>query len=195
MKEKILCAASKLFAERGFYGTGMRAIAAAAKVSIGAIYSHFKTKEEILETILCDEIEQRSKFIREVAGEKLPLVTKVERLVRFHFSLLEERQDASLLFFRERFDPNPRLHRRLEELYDGLAEQVAGLLKEGMKGRETVPYPPVSAAYILLGMVETVSLRALGNDKVAISFRKEGPKELARAIWLWLQGSPENVPV
>ena len=194
MREEVLQAASRLFAERGFYATGMRAIAAAAKVSIGAIYNHFKTKEEILEAILRDEVERRSKFLREVAEEKLPLLKKVEKLVAFHFSLLEERRDASLLFFRERFDPNPGARRRLGSLYDGLANQIAMLLQDGIKKGEIAPYSPLNAAYILLGMIEAVSLRALGEDGVAMSIREEAPKELTRAIWAWLKGYPTETP-
>lgn len=194
LQEKVLQAASRLFAERGFYATGMRAIAAAAKVSVGTIYNHFQTKEEILEAILCDEVERRSKFLQEVAKEKLPLVKKVEKLVAFHFSLLEERRDASLLFFRERFDPNPGIRRRLEKLYDGLANQIAALLQDGVREGEIVPYSCLDAAYILLGMMEAVSLRALRDDRVAASIREEAPKELTRAIWAWLKGSPTEIP-
>ena len=190
----MLQAASRLFAERGFYATGMRAIAAAAKVSIGAIYNHFKTKEEILETILRNEVERRSKFLQEVAKEELPLVKKVEKLVAFHFSLLEERRDASLLFFRERFDPNPGICHRLEKLYDGLADQIAAVLQDGVRKGEIVLYSPLNAAYILLGMMEAVSLRVLREDRVAASIREEAPKGLTRAIWAWLKGSPTEIP-
>jgi len=98
LEEKILSAAAKLFAEKGFYATGMRAISAAAKVSIGAIYHHFKNKEEILERIIREEVERRVRFIQEVAKEELPLQDKVQKIVAFHFTRIDERRDAVLLF-------------------------------------------------------------------------------------------------
>jgi len=50
-KKQILQAASELFSEKGFSGTGLREIAQHAGVSLGNIYNHFKNKEEIFTSI------------------------------------------------------------------------------------------------------------------------------------------------
>ena len=46
-RERILVAAERLFAERGFSSVSMPAIAAAAGITAGAIYKHFAGKEEL----------------------------------------------------------------------------------------------------------------------------------------------------
>ena len=46
-RERILAAAERLFAERGFAGVSMPAIAAAAGITAGAIYKHFESKEQL----------------------------------------------------------------------------------------------------------------------------------------------------
>lgn len=51
-RSRILAAAAKLFTRKGFHGTSTRDIAAEAGVSLGNIYNHFSTKEEIFVLLL-----------------------------------------------------------------------------------------------------------------------------------------------
>ena len=51
-RERIVGAAERLFAERGFAGVSMPAIAAAAGITAGAIYKHFRGKEELFFSIV-----------------------------------------------------------------------------------------------------------------------------------------------
>ena len=46
--ERILSAAAQLFAEHGFTGASMPAIAAQSGITAGAIYRHFASKAELL---------------------------------------------------------------------------------------------------------------------------------------------------
>lgn len=192
LEEKITGAAERLFARDGFAATGMRAIAKAAKVSIGAIYHHFKGKEEILERIMREELERRQRFLEELRAQGLPLQKQIQQIVQMHFNLLQEKSDAARLFFRERFDPSPVLRAKIQDLYGEVAGYVAEIIREGIATGEVRPCQPLLTAYTILGMVEAVSLRALGKDETAALFMKEGPKELARSIWLWLHLGQEE---
>jgi AcrR family transcriptional regulator len=51
-RSKILAAAERLFSTRGFHGTGLRDVAEEAGVSVGNIYNHFATKEELFDSLL-----------------------------------------------------------------------------------------------------------------------------------------------
>ncbi len=51
-REKILEAARLLFSEKGFSGSSMRKIAEKAGVSLGNLYNHFNSKEEIFHQLL-----------------------------------------------------------------------------------------------------------------------------------------------
>lgn len=50
-KEKIDSAAIRLFAEKGYAATGVQDIADAAGISIGLLYRHYKTKDELFATL------------------------------------------------------------------------------------------------------------------------------------------------
>ena len=49
---RILEAAYRLFIENGYNATAMRAISKEAGVTVGAIYNHFQTKEDIWREVL-----------------------------------------------------------------------------------------------------------------------------------------------
>ena len=51
-KERILDEALKLFAQRGYMGTSMNDIADRLEVTKAALYKHYKSKQEILDSIV-----------------------------------------------------------------------------------------------------------------------------------------------
>jgi len=51
-KDHIETAAKLLFIKHGFHGTSIRQIAAQAGVSLGNLYNYYKTKEDILESLI-----------------------------------------------------------------------------------------------------------------------------------------------
>lgn len=57
MYDKILMAAKTCFENKGFNETSIRDVANNAGVSLGAIYNHFKSKEEIIFTVANNELE------------------------------------------------------------------------------------------------------------------------------------------
>lgn len=54
MRQRVLDAALRVFAERGYHGTAVPEIAAAAKVGTGSLYRHFATKEALVNEVFRD---------------------------------------------------------------------------------------------------------------------------------------------
>ena len=190
-EERIVRTAERLFAQRGFASTGMRAIAKAAQVSIGAIYHHFKSKEDILERIIRDELDRRRQVVAELKAAGLPVKDQIQKMVEMHFSLLKDKRNSARLFFRERFDPSFSLRTRIQELYDEVANFIAEVIGEGIAAGEIRPCQPLVTAYAILGMMEAVSLRIFVGDDTAALLMEKGPQELAESLWLWLRADKE----
>lgn len=186
MEEKIVAAAEKLFAKRGFHATGMRQIARAAGVSIGAIYHYFKSKDDILLAIVRREIDHRRKFLEALRKEGLPVSEQIRRIVEMHFARLRENQDTVQLLHREWRSPSARLWRRLPSLYEEIADYLANLIDEGIAAGDIAPCHSTVAAYSIIGMVETVTQRALEGDEVAKELVEHGAGELTRLLSRWL---------
>lgn len=55
-QERILDAAERLFAERGFHGTTLRAVASAARVNLAAAHYHFGSKQELFHAVVARRI-------------------------------------------------------------------------------------------------------------------------------------------
>ena len=54
-RQAILDAAWSLFTEQGFHGTSMRQIAGRAGITVGGIYNHFESKEQIFDHLLLEK--------------------------------------------------------------------------------------------------------------------------------------------
>jgi AcrR family transcriptional regulator len=68
-RQRILDAAKRVFHEKGLEGAAMRAIAAEAGYTAGALYSYFPAKEDIYAAILADSLAALGRTIREAAAQ------------------------------------------------------------------------------------------------------------------------------
>jgi len=71
-REKILSAATALFARKGIAGTGVQEIADMADLSVGMLYRHFKTKEDIYGALAEKAIEDMGTFSKFLEIEMPP---------------------------------------------------------------------------------------------------------------------------
>jgi AcrR family transcriptional regulator len=68
-REQVLAAAAKVFAQRGFHGTSLDAVAEEAGFSRGAVYYNFADKEELFLDLLDRRCAERAQDLREVFGD------------------------------------------------------------------------------------------------------------------------------
>jgi len=97
-KERIIEAAVKVFAQKGFYTANVKDVAKAAGVADGTIYLYFKNKDDLLISLF--EHKMREILIRfEEALKKIndPL-EQLKVFIREYFELIEEDTDLSDVF-------------------------------------------------------------------------------------------------
>ncbi|GAA2445610.1 hypothetical protein GCM10010191_73150 [Actinomadura vinacea] len=82
-RNRILDAAERLFGERGFAGTSLRAVTTTARVNVASIYYHFESKEGLLRAVarraMASVSEERHRLLDELCTRGDP---GVEELVR-----------------------------------------------------------------------------------------------------------------
>ncbi len=81
-REQILASALRLFHEHGYHATGMDDIGAAAGITGPGIYRHFRSKEDILETLVRDRGEQVVAEIEKVTASDMAPRARVDALAR-----------------------------------------------------------------------------------------------------------------
>jgi AcrR family transcriptional regulator len=94
---KILAAATRVFARKGFDGASMSGIAAAAGVTKPVLYDHFESKDSLFETLLHsirDELLAKGNVIGKSAASE---DVRFREAVDAFFTFVEERPDAARL--------------------------------------------------------------------------------------------------
>ncbi|MNW45318.1 HTH-type transcriptional regulator AcrR [compost metagenome] len=64
--EQILSVSSRLFSEKGFEKTSIQDIIAELGMSKGAIYHHFKSKEDILDAVMQKQLQYSAKMLKDL---------------------------------------------------------------------------------------------------------------------------------
>jgi AcrR family transcriptional regulator len=82
--QRLLLAALNSFSQRGYHGTTTRDIARLAKMSAAGLYTHYSSKEELLNTIMRVTHEAMLQEMRTVFAEPGTPVERLRRLVFAH---------------------------------------------------------------------------------------------------------------
>jgi len=94
-RRRILDAAVELFAERGYEGTSVGAIAAAAGVTKPVVYDHFASKRELFVELMESIRDDLTSRGAAAMSEDAPLETRVFAAVDAFFVYVEERPAAA----------------------------------------------------------------------------------------------------
>jgi AcrR family transcriptional regulator len=101
-RDEILEAAVRLFSEKGYHQTGIDDIGAAAGITGPAIYRHFKSKEDILETLLLETNATAIERSRAIASDGRAPLEALRELVRLYVSYILDNPALSFVGMYER---------------------------------------------------------------------------------------------
>jgi len=88
-REKILQAARMCFARQGFAGTSIKDIQHASGFSRGNLYHHFKTKEEIVQIIITQNLGSGRALMETIIQECISQVVDIKELIQRFTQLTE----------------------------------------------------------------------------------------------------------
>lgn len=100
-KQQIEEKATVLFQERGYAATSMRDLAQDLGIEAASLYSHIKSKEEILQKICFRMAEEFFLAWEEVEMENSSQAAKMEKAMVAHVKVITKDTDASAVFFNE----------------------------------------------------------------------------------------------
>jgi AcrR family transcriptional regulator len=96
-RARILAAAQRLFAERGYNRCSVSDIAQEARMSQGNIYWYFSSKQELFKTILAEGFEALGAVIAEAAARPGTAVEKLDALLEGFDALMQEENGKEFL--------------------------------------------------------------------------------------------------
>ncbi|MEE4254476.1 MAG: TetR/AcrR family transcriptional regulator, partial [Desulfuromusa sp.] len=88
--DQVICAARKLFVEKGYRGVAIPEIVKESGVSVGAIYLHFGNKEKLAETVYEKTLQQFMELFSAKLADKKSVQDKLRAFAELVFEITEE---------------------------------------------------------------------------------------------------------
>ena len=130
-QERLLQIAAKLFADKGYAGVSMRAIANAAGITQAAIYHHFANKEALYFAAVRHLHEDISAELTSGLSTSAPAEERFALLVAQMLSRLDAEEDFRHIYFRELLEGDQhRLRELVTNVFSGVSTLIEHLLEE-----------------------------------------------------------------
>lgn len=108
-KEQVIRKAAELFKKKGYAAASMRDLAQLLGIEAASLYSHIKSKEEILRHLCFDMAAEFRKSLEEVEKQDVPASEKLRNGIIGHIQVMAKDLTASAVFMNE--------HRHLSQPY------------------------------------------------------------------------------
>lgn len=179
-KRAILRAARKVFAQKGFASTKMEDIAKEAGIGKGTVYEYFRSKDDIFLALF---EESKAEFHRRIftIEKRLPPKERLQLFINSSLMAFEEWSDLShiLLDFWAEHKSAGSIKFKFDDLYKSSKNNLAALIKTGIKRGDFKKVNPLHTASILIAIIDglllqwvfnpkSFSLRDIGSDVAAI---------------------------
>ena len=168
VRREILDAAGRAFARRGFHGASVEAVAAEAGLTTGAVYSNFKSKEDLFLALYDDRIESRARELRDAVGAAGGGAEGLRSAAANATSTLSQDRDWLLLYFEFALHAarDPKFRRRFRALRRRGLEELTHGIEDGLRQAGADPSAAPSVARAIRAASYGVALEhVLGEGK------------------------------
>jgi TetR/AcrR family transcriptional regulator, fatty acid metabolism regulator protein len=174
-RERIIAAATEVFARSGFHGARVADIAEQAGIAYGLVYHYFHNKDDILAAIFTERWAQYVSYLHEVAATELGFREQMRRLVHFWVEIYRREPDLMTVLINE----VTRSYEFLESHDIGTVmvafDAIEGMIRAAQdRGEIADTVDPKLASYIVFGAAEMVL-----TGYVMGTLRRSDPSEFA----------------
>jgi AcrR family transcriptional regulator len=156
---RVLEAATRLFAERGYESTSVTDVAAEAGVSIGALYKYFRDKPALLEGVLASfesQFAEAMSHVHEAPG------THFDKLRVMVDGLFELGASRPYFFWALTSGTHALLGERQHSSGDAVREEIRRFLEAGIAAGDFRPVDVARMSALGFGVVETAMQQCFG---------------------------------
>lgn len=152
-KEQIERTATALFKSKGFSATSMRDLANALGIEAASIYSHIKSKEEILQRVCFRMAQEFFEAMDTVEATEGSATERLKRAIAAHVQVLTQNTEASAVFLHEWRHLSEPMHGTFLALRDKYEAKFREIIRQGItSGEFTVPDEKFASLTILSGL-------------------------------------------
>lgn len=134
-RERLITEALRLFSRQGYRATSVKQIETAAGLvpGCGALYNHFKSKQDLLAAVIDRQLDRRRAMhdISALFAGRGDLRTELSLLCRYLISVLDRESEFLQVVARTPADESPRLTDAYAALIHGLYSELGDWIKAG----------------------------------------------------------------
>jgi len=175
-KEEIYEVSANLFRKRGYVAATMRDIAEMVGIEPSSLYSHIRSKEEILVNICLTCAREFAEGMRTILASDLTNAKKIGALVDLHIDIAYRKPSSVTVFNDEwRHLPEDELERFLEKR-NTYETNFKSILQEGMDKGEFVQLSKSTAFQIIIGSVKWIHYYTQRLSKADLEAKRKAIK-------------------
>jgi len=132
---RIIKAATKMFARKGFYKTRISEIAKEAKVADGTVYIYFENKDDILISLFEEQMKAVMDNMVEQISEETDPAKKLEKFALIHLQLIEQNPNMAEIIQVEVRQSSKFMKEYKNEKFVQYLDLIAEIVREGQEKR------------------------------------------------------------
>jgi TetR/AcrR family fatty acid metabolism transcriptional regulator len=164
-RQRIVDAAVKVFAKRGFHATRVSDIASAAGVADGTIYLYFKSRDALLVSLFESHVDRLLAFLEKELPRAASPSEKLKRIVEVQLGLLEGERDLAEVVTVILRQSTKLMKQYAAPKFNAYLDAIAGVVAEGQAtGEIRRDVTPHLAARAIFGALDGIAMTwALGK--------------------------------
>ena len=157
-RERLLAAAERMFAERGFEGVSVREIVAAADANLGAVTYHFGGKDGLFAEVINSKTQPLLDLGREILASDDAPVEKLRHLLEVYAFAVMHHDPGLKVLFAETMMGGSRLPQATIDAVNERNEIFATIVRDGIDAGDFRSCDTECAAWSFFGMLSAYIL-------------------------------------
>ena len=164
-RERILDAAVRVFARKGFHATRVSEVAKAAGVADGTIYLYFKSKDHLLVSLFEHRVERLLDYLATELPRVLSASHRLKRIIELQLGLLEGERDLAEVVTVILRQSTKLMKEYAAPRFNAYLDVIAGVIADGQAAGELRDdVSPHLAARAVFGALDAITMTwALGK--------------------------------
>jgi AcrR family transcriptional regulator len=152
-RHQVFASSMHLFIEKGFQETSMQEIAAASGMGKSTLYDYFKTKDEILLSVVEDGVYDLTELAKQIASRDLTAAEKIHQVMHAHLEYLLENKEFYNRMLYEVQRLGPESQRRIQIRRYAYQDLLRSLVEQATREGAFRAVNPLLAARTILAIL------------------------------------------
>ncbi len=158
-RERILAAAERVFARRGFFASRVSEIAKDAGVADGTIYLYFKSKDDLLISLFENRMKQVNAALRAAIANEKQVLGQLRAFIKTYLQLIHDEPAATEVLTIELRQSNKFMKEYENAEFADFLRMLGGLISKGQDAGELDDEVPAHiVARMIFGMLDELAL-------------------------------------